>query len=372
MSKVPLVNFSPFLEKHSENILKVIENVISSGQFILGKEVLTFEQNLANKVGSTGAVGVASGSDALLLALQALELPKGSKVITTPFTFFATASCIARLGYEIVFVDIDPTTYQLDINLAAEACTDPAVKAIIGVNMFGNVLDYITLKQKIRPDIYIIEDAAQSFGAKLNNNYAGTLGDIGIYSFFPAKNLGAFGDGGAVISNNETFLNKVKILRGHGAEKAYNHTYIGINSRLDAIQAAILNYKLQVIDEEINNRIAAYNIYKNNLNTEQCKLQSISDNVIHSHNYFVILSKIRDKLKQSLDSKGIANAIYYPVPLHLQPCFSYLNYTKGDLPVSETICNEILALPMCPYLQEQTIIRICNIINGELNDMENS
>ena len=325
--------------------------VLRSGHYILGPEVAAFETELAAYAGVEHAVGVASGSDALLLALQALDLPPASKVVTTPFTFFATVSCIVRLGHRPVFVDIDPANFNLDVGRVGEAAADPEVRAVIGVDLYGDPLDYGALRETVgRSDVRVIEDAAQSFGGELRGRKAGSLACAGIFSFFPAKHLGAAGDGGAVVTDDAELADRVRVLRVHGARPKYRHHVVGYNSRLDPLQAAMLRVKLRRIEEDVRRRRRIAERYAPL--TEVAELPRPLPDHRHSYNYFVISVPRRDELAAHLNEKGVGNAVYYPEPLHLQPCFADLGYGEGDFPEAEAACGRVIALPMYPQLAE--------------------
>jgi dTDP-4-amino-4,6-dideoxygalactose transaminase len=367
VSRIPLADLAAAHAERAVELEAAALAVLRSGRYILGPEVAAFEGELADFVGVAGAVGVASGTDALVLALQALDLPPGSRVVTTPFTFFSTASCIVRLGYEPVFVDIDPSSFCLDTAAAARACEDEDVRAVIGVDLYGDVLDYAELRRRIdRDDVYLIEDAAQSFGAELRHRRAGALADLGVFSFFPAKNLGAAGDGGAVVGDDEELLERVRILRVHGANPKYHHRLIGINSRLDPLQAAMLRVKLAHIDEDLRRRrdhAAAYNAAL----AEYLRVPSPAAGHYHAYNYYVVATDERDALRAALNEAGIGSAVYYPKPLHLQPCFAKLGCSPGDLPIAEAACDRVLALPMYPQLSGADRARVIEAVVGFFN-----
>jgi dTDP-4-amino-4,6-dideoxygalactose transaminase len=348
------VPLSDLAAAHRENAAALEEaalGVLRSGRYILGPEVAAFEEELATYAGVGHAVGVASGSDGLLLVLQALDLPPGSKVVTTPFTFFATVSCIVRLGHRPVFVDIDPVSFNLDVERAGEAASDPEVRAVIGVDLYGDPPDYDALREAVgRPEVKIVEDAAQSFGAEVRGRRAGSLADAATFSFFPAKNLGAAGDGGAVVSDDAELADHVRILRVHGARPKYRHHVVGYNSRLDPLQAAMLRVKLRRIEEAVRRRRRIAERYAPL--AEVAELPRPRPGHRHSYNYFVVSVPRRDELAAYLTGRGVGNALYYPEPLHLQPCFAALGYGEGDLPAAEAACRRVIALPMYPQLTE--------------------
>lgn len=350
-SNVPLADLAAAHRENAAALEDAALVALRSGRYILGPEVTAFEEELAAYAGVGHAVGVASGSDALLLALQALDLPPASRVVTTPFTFFATVSCIVRLGHRPVFVDIDPVSFNLDVGRTGEAAADPEVRAVIGVDLYGDPLDYDALRGAIgRDDVKIVEDAAQSFGSELRGRRAGSLADAGTFSFFPAKNLGAAGDGGAVVTDDGELADRVRILRVHGARPKYRHHVVGYNSRLDPLQAAMLRVKLRRIEGDIKRRRRIAERYAPL--AEVAELPDPPPDHRHAYNYFVISVPRRDELATHLTGRGVGNALYYPEPLHLQPCFAGLGHGDGDFPVAEAACGRVIALPMYPQLTE--------------------
>ena len=305
------------------------------------------------------ARGVASGTDALVLTLAALDIKKGDEVITTPFTFIATAESITRVGARPVFCDIDEMTYNID-PLAIEEKITPRTKAILPVHLYGlscQMDGILSLARKY--DLKVIEDCAQSFGAEFKNKKVGTLGNAGCLSFFPAKTLGAFGDAGMVITNNEEIAESLKCLRNHGSNNKYYYKMHGFNSRLDSLQAAILSVKLKYIDEWIKARQEKAAYYGKLFSGTEIITPFIPENLTHSCNYYTIRIKAtRDLVLKYLQKHGIASAIYYPLCLHLQEVYKDLGYTQGDFPVAETIQTEVLSLPIYPELGEKEIEEI--------------
>jgi len=338
--------------------------VLRSGRYILGPEVAGFEEELASWVGVKNAIGVASGTDALLLSLAALNLPRGSKVVTTPFTFFSTVSCIVRLGYEPVFADTDPISLNLDIQKTAKACRDKAVRAVIGVDVYGDPLDYTALRKAIgRSEVKLIEDAAQSFGAELDGGRAGSLADAAIFSFFPAKNLGAAGDGGAVVTDDDELAERIRVLRVHGSKPKYFHHLVGYNSRLDPLQAALLRVKLRYMESALQRRAAIAKAYARGLTgVVEVPLPLMGHK--HAWNYYTIMTERRDELAAYLKEHGVASAIYYPRPLHLQPCFGYLGFGEGSFPEAEAACDRVLALPMYPQLTRDNLNTVITAVRS--------
>jgi len=353
--KVPLLDLKEQFRAMKSEILRDIEEICDSQYFILGPKVEKFEKEVANYCQAKYAVGVSSGSDALIISLMAEGIGNGDEVITTPFTFFATAGAIARVGATPVFVDIEPDSFNINPKLIEERIT-AKTKAIIPVHLYGqcaNMDAIMTIAE--RHDLIVIEDAAQAIGSEHNNRRAGSMGDYGCFSFFPSKNLGAFGDGGAVTTNDPEKYEMLKIFRNHGANPKYYHKYIGGNFRLDAIQAVILSIKLRYLDSwttaRQNNAEEYHAMFEQSAIAEQVRLPyRAACSTRHIYNQFCILinDKSRDDLKQSLIENGIGVDVYYPVPLHLQECFKSLNYSEGDFPISEKTAGKIIALPIFP------------------------
>lgn len=342
-------------QRYGDEIRNAINSVIKSGMFVLGEQVGLLERAIEEYTGASHAVGVASGSDALFLALQALDLPENSEVITTPFTFYASVSCIVRNNLKPVFVDVD-NTYNIDVLKIEEAVTENT-SCILPVDLFSHTPDYDIIRGIAdKHDLKILEDSAEAFGMKWHDTSAARLGDAGVFSFFPTKTLGAFGDGGMVITDNEDIARRVRSLRVHGSSKRYYHHEIGINSRLDAIQAAILNVKLTYIDNEIKERAHIVEHYIQELS----HMDEVIPPVIHAGAHpvwyvFTIRCKRRDELAAFLKEKGIGTQIYYPVPMHFQECFNYLGYKEGDFPVAEHLSKEVLALPVFIGMSDRMI-----------------
>jgi dTDP-4-amino-4,6-dideoxygalactose transaminase len=339
-----------------EEVLGAITRVMESQQLIMGPEVAAFEKEIAEATSCTFAVGCASGSDALLLALMACGIGPGDEVVTTPFTFVATAGSIARLGARPVFVDIDPMTYNLD-PVKIEAAISPRTRAIIPVHLFGLPADMDSiLGIARRHDLRVIEDAAQAIGAQYHGKHAGRMGHAGCFSFFPSKNLGGAGDGGMVVTNDPELADRLKLLRLHGSREKYSYEILGMNSRLDALQAAILRVKLRHLPAWASARQRNADRYRK-LFAEFGLQDAIGVPVApkecaHVYNQFVIRTGYRDELRLALRQQGIPTEIYYPSPLHLQPAFAGLGHSGGDFPVTEAACKEVLALPIYPELTE--------------------
>lgn len=355
--------------KIKKEVLREVKQVCESQHYILGKHVAALESEIGAYSGAKFAIGCASGTDAILLALMAVGVKAGDKVVTTPFTFFATAGSISRLGAIPVFVDIDPETYNID-PAALEALLKKSsknVKAIIPVHLYGQCADMdriMKVAKKYR--VAVIEDAAQSIGALYKGKRAGSIGHLGCFSFYPTKNLGCFGDGGMVTTNDPKLADRVRMLRVHGSRVRYYHDEVGANSRLDELQAAILRIKLKHLDgwaagREKNakryDRLFAKADIKGVISTPK-----IDEGCASVYNQYVIRVKKRDELRAHLASAGIGSEIYYPLPLHLQKCFKDLGYRKGDFPVSEKAAKEVLALPIYPELKEAQIRHVVSAI----------
>jgi len=362
-TKVPFFDLAVQFKSIEAEIRAALDEVFQSQQFIMGSKVQALEETIAQYCQTRYAVGVASGSDALLLSLMALGIGAGDEVLLPPFTFFATAGSVSRLGATPVFVDIERETYNLDPSKIEEKIT-PKTRAIIPVHLFGQCADMNPLVKIAKErKLFIIEDAAQALGAEYNPNggtrgrRAGQMGDLGCFSFYPTKNLGAFGDAGMIVTDNPDLAEKVKLLRVHGSQPKYFHKLIGVNSRLDTIQAAILLVKFKYLEKwtaERQKKAERYQqLFQHLLSSvKSLKLPAIQYQNRHIFHQYVIRVPDRDRLREFLTGKGISTDIYYPVPLHLQECYSFLKYREGDLPGSEEASREVLALPIYPELSE--------------------
>lgn len=350
-------------QRYGKEIREKLDDLIKKGVFISGDEVKEFEENIKKHTRVKHAIGVANGSDALYLAVSVLNLPESSEVITTPFSFFSSTSCIVRNNLKPVFVDINEDTYNIDVNKIEEKITKNT-SCILPVDLFSQTANFGKIKElAVKYNLKIVEDSAEAFGMKWNNNYAGTLGDIGVFSFYPTKTLSCFGDGGMILTNDDEYGQKLKMLRVHGAEKKYFHKYIGINSRLDTIQAGILNVKLRYVNEEINERKKIAEKYHEKLkDIDEVKLPQIEKGTEPVWYVFSIQCKRRDELAEYLKKNSIGTLIYYPLPLHLQECFKFLGYKKGDFPVSEKLCTNSLALPIFAGMTEEMMEYVSNKI----------
>ena len=378
--KIEFTNLKLQYQSIKEEIDAAIQRVLTSSEFILGEELEEFEKELADYCGTREAVGVASGTDALVLALTALGIGKGDTVISTPFTFIATAEAIVRVGAKLIFVDVHPQTLNID-PIKIEQCLNrdrQNTKAILPVHLYGqmaNMPKIMEIAQKY--NLKVVEDAAQAFGAK-----AGAISDARCLSFFPAKNLGAYGDGGAIITDNSEVAKRAKVLRNHGSVNKYHYSVRGFNSRLDNLQAAILRVKLRHLDEWLKMRranavyynqllkdsglilpssdeLAAFNYYTIRVHPVKCRSAAISPS---AKLFNRVKNNQRDKLQKALKEEGIATAIYYPLCLHLQEVYKDLGYKQGDFPVAEQAQKEVLSLPMYAELKREEIEKITGVI----------
>jgi dTDP-4-amino-4,6-dideoxygalactose transaminase len=382
---VPLLDLKAQYSTIREELREAVDRVAESQHFILGPEVTALEKEVADYSQCEFGIGVSSGSDALLVTLMAIDLKPGDEVLTTPYTFFATAGAVSRLGAKPVFVDVDPLTYNLD-PAALEAAVTERTRAIIPVHLYGQMADMDPIMEFARRHkLYVIEDAAQAIGAEYKGRRAGSIGDFGCFSFFPSKNLGGFGDGGMVTANDQKLSDRVKLLRNHGYSPKYYNKVVGGNFRLDAIQAAVLRVKLKYLDSwtEARQRNAA--LYRDlfqkaelAINPESLtggdgsfrSMDELNGVVLpveaperrHIYNQFVIRSRRRDELINHLKERKIGTEIYYPVPMHLQECFADLGYGGGDFPASERAADETLALPIYPELSEEMMNSVVSAV----------
>jgi len=346
-----------------DEIEAAVQQVLRSTQYILGPHVSEFEGAMADYTGAAHAVGVSSGSDALLVAMMSEGIGAGDEVVTTAYSFFATAGSIARLGARPVLVDIDPVTYNVDVAAMNEACTE-RTRAVMPVHLYGQMADMPAIVELAKTHgAVVIEDAAQAIGARISGRSAGSWGDIGCFSFYPTKNLGAAGDGGLVTTGDAERAEHLRVLRAHGSKPKYFHHEVGGNFRLDALQAAILQVKLRHLDRWIERRrgIAAH--YAQRLGAfEELTLPSVADEHFHVYHQFVVRHPRRDALRAHLSARGIGTGIYYPRPFHLQQCFEGLGYGAGDFPESEGAAEQTLALPMFPELTQGQVDEVCDNI----------
>lgn len=360
---IPFVDLKSQYVTIKNEIETKMQKVLQQTNFILGEEVDIFEKEFARFCDSRYCVGVASGTDALYLALVALGIGKGDQVITAANTFVATVLAISYTDAEPILVDIDSETYNMDLNKLEEKI-NMRTKAIIPVHLYGRPVNMTRLMDIAKKyNINIIEDACQAHGAVCNGKKVGSFGPMGCFSFYPGKNLGAYGDGGAIVTSDEILYNELKMLRNYGSPQKYHHDFIGYNSRLDTIQAAILNVKLKYLDKWNSKRYANALLYNENLkDTNEITIPSINGVESHVFHLYVIRAKNRDKLFRYLNEKGIQCGIHYPIPIYSLKAYSHLGVAKEDFPVTEQLSKEILSLPMYPELEEYQIVQIVNLI----------
>jgi dTDP-4-amino-4,6-dideoxygalactose transaminase len=363
LAQIPVTDLTAQISSIETEIMDAIQGVVASARFIGGSEVVAFEQEFAEYVGTPNAVGVGSGTDALYLGLLALGVGPGDEVITTSFTFGATAEAISRTGATPVFSDIREDDWLIDID-DVKAKVTSRTKAVIPVHLFGNTVNIHALREAVGGDVGIVEDSAQSLGADIDGAQTGSLGDIGCFSFFPSKTLGGFGDGGMVVAKSSEHADALRVLRAHGSRGGYIYEELGVNSRLDSIQAAILRVKLRHLDQWISMRRELAAAYDEGLK-DNPNIRLLSNQPGHSMGYFTIAvaDGKREKLVGELKSRGISTAIYYPLSLHLQPVYRSLGYVKGSLPVSELAQTSSLSLPMYPELGRENVEHILNVLN---------
>jgi dTDP-4-amino-4,6-dideoxygalactose transaminase len=362
LKPIPLVDLKAQYTAIKPEIDAAIKRVVDNTSFVLGKEVAQFERAFAAYVGAQGVVGIASGTSALQLALLALGIGPGDEVITTAHTFIATAEAISQVGARPVFADIDPRTYNLDPQRVEEAIT-PRTKAIVAVHLYGQPADMEALLEIARShDIRLIEDAAQAHGAESNGRRCGTIGDVACFSFYPGKNLGAYGDAGAVSSNDESILERIRKLRDHGRTTKYEHDEIGFGERIDALQAAILGAKLPHLEEWTEARRRHARGYSELLAGSNVVVPYEAPGVRHVYHLYVIRYHQRDALLEHLKSKDIGAGIHYPVPLHRQPAYLKQGYGNISLPMTEAAAGEVVSLPMYPELSDEQIAYVAEAV----------
>jgi dTDP-4-amino-4,6-dideoxygalactose transaminase len=369
---IPLLDLQAQYRPIRSEILAAMTRVADSQRFIMGPEIDALEDELRALIGVGHALAVSSGTDALLLALMALDVQAGDEVITPTYSFFATAGCVARLGARPVLVDIDPTTYNIDPSAVAAAVT-PRTKAIMPVHLYGLSADMDSIMEiSRRTGVPVIEDAAQAICATYKTRPVGGIGALGCFSFFPSKNLGAFGDAGLLTTNDAVLAKRARLLRTHGMEPKYYHHLVGANFRMDALQAAVLRVKAPHLaawtDARRRNADRYRDLFRKAGLEGAVTLPVEPAGSRHIYNQFIIRTAERDALKRHLDAQGIGNEIYYPVPFHLQPCFEYLGYSRGQFPVSERAANETLAIPIFGELtglqQEQVVAAIGQFVKA--------
>lgn len=366
---IPLVPLNRQFQSIKMEILREISKIIDSGHYILGPRVVELEQKISEKLNVSHSIAVANGTDALVLTLEAFNVGVNDEVITTPFTFFATAEAVSSVGAKPVFVDIDPQTYNLDATKIEENIT-PKTKAIVPVHLYGqpaNMDEIVMLAKKY--GLFVIEDACQAFGATYKNQQVGSIGDAACFSFFPTKNLGTMGDGGLITTNDASIAEKLKLLRHHGSKRKYYHDFIGYNSRLDEIHAAILLLSLDKIEEwnELRREKATY--YREHLgDLKNVTIQQELNDRTHIYHLFCIESPKREKIMKCLQEQDIQCGVYYPCPLHLQRVYSHLSYQEGDFPVAEQVSREILAIPMSPFITQEEQDQVISAIREGASD----
>lgn len=362
---IPFLDLKKLNTQYKDEIIKVVTKVLDKGWYILGEEVEKFEKEFASYCGVKYTIGVGSGLDALTLILLGYKelglLKDNDEVILPANTFIATAIAVKRAGLKVVLADINPYTFNVDPENILKKITEKT-KVIIPVHLYGQVAPMNEISEIAKEyELIIVEDACQAHGAIYNGKKTGNLGDAAAFSFYPAKNLGALGDGGAITTNNEELAEVIKALRNYGSKEKYHHEYLGFNSRLDEIQAAILRVKLRYLDEEIENRRKVAQYYLENIKNERIILPKVERNESHVWHLFVIRTKNRDTLQEFLKRKGIQTQIHYPIPIHKQKAFRELYYLK--LPITESVCKEILSLPISGYLNFEELSYVIKYIN---------
>ncbi len=365
--KVPLLDLKAQHATIRDEVLAEVTRVIDAQTFIMGPEVTQLEEVARQYTKTRHAIGCASGSDALFLALLAAGVGQGDEVLTTPYTFFATAGAIHRAGARPVFADIEESTFNLDPAAVEQALSRPhRIKAVIPVHLFGAPAEMDPIAELCRKhNLVCIEDAAQSIGAEYKGRSCGNLGDMACFSFFPSKNLGCYGDGGLVTTNDDGLAEKLRALRVHGSKKKYYHEWVGVNSRLDALQAAVLRVKFKHLDSWTAGRQKNAGLYRKRLGALDLPVRLPSpaaSTTRHVYNQFVICGPRRDELKDHLAQRGVGTEVYYPLSMHQQKCFAYLGYKDGDFPRSEKAARESLALPVYAELAEDAVAYVCDAI----------
>ena len=364
---VPLLDLKAQYADIKAELDAAVHRVLDSTRFIGGPEVSGLEEEIARYSQCAHAVACASGTDALLLALKALGIGPGDEVVTSAYSFFASAGVIVNAGATPVFVDIDPSTYNLDAH-RLEAAITPNTRALIAVHLYGQCCDLSAVKAVCeKKKIWLIEDAAQAIGAEWEGRRAGSIGDFGCFSFFPSKNLGAAGDGGMVVAQDASLADRVRLLREHGSRPKYYHALVGTNSRLDAIQAAILRVKLKHLDRWSEKRARNATLYDQLFEGTRIGRPFRDARARHIFNQYVIRVPKRDAMRQQLTERGVGTEVYYPVPLHLQQCFAMLGYQEGDLPHAEAAARETLALPIYPELTEDQIRSVAATVRDSID-----
>ncbi len=367
--QIPLLDLKAQHRRIREEVIAEVIRVIDSQKFIMGEDVQKLEQEIAAYSQTSFAVGCASGSDALFLALLGLDIHPGDEVLTTPYTFFATVGAIHRAGAVPVFVDIQASDFNMDMNRVADVlAAHPKIKAAIPVHLFGGCADLDPLCELAASrGIAIVEDAAQSIGSEYKGRRAGSIGAVGCFSFFPSKNLGGYGDGGMLTTSDPALRERLAALRVHGSKRKYYHDWVGVNSRLDALQAAVLRVKLRYLDSWTEGRQRNAALYRQWIAQLGIPVQApvpAAYQTRHIYNQFSIVCPRRDQLQAYLKENGVGSEVYYPLPLHLQVCFRNLGYKAGDFPVSERLAKESLALPVHGEIPAEDIEHICRLLQA--------
>jgi dTDP-4-amino-4,6-dideoxygalactose transaminase len=353
--QVPLLDLKAQYADLRAEVDDAVRRVMESTRFIGGPEITGLEEEIARYSQTPHGIACASGTDALLLSLKCLGVGPGDEVVTSAYSFFASAGTIVNAGGTPVFVDIDPRNYNLDVH-RLEAAITPRTKAVVAVHLYGQCCDLTAVKAVCdKHQVWLIEDAAQAIGAEWDGKRAGSVGDFGCFSFFPSKNLGGAGDGGMIVTRSAEYADRLRLLREHGARPKYYHAIVGTNSRLDALQAAILRVKLRHLDRWSEARAKNAELYHQLFEGSRVGRPFRDPRARHIYNQYVIRIERRDELKKHLADRGIGTEVYYPVPLHLQQCFAGLGYKPGDMPHSEAAANQTLALPIYPELGEERI-----------------
>lgn len=360
--KIPFLDFQRQYESIKQEIERAVLDVVKDQHFILGPRLIRFESAFAEYLNVNHVVGVNSGTDGLILALRALGIGEGDEVITPTQSFIATTLAITESKANPVFVDSDPHTFLIDVNKIEKAITKKT-KAILPVHLYGcpvEMDDIMDIAKK--HNLFVIEDACQAHGAEYKGRKVGSIGHIGVFSFYPGKNLGAYGDGGAVVTSDSQLGDRINLLRNYGQRKKYHHETIGTNTRLDEIQAAVLTVKLPYLEEwnKLRRNVACW--YRRYLN-ESVQVQFISNNCTSVYHVYTIVVPNRNGLRSHLEHKGIQTLIHYPVPIHLQECYKYLGFCEGDFPVAESIMSHVLSLPIYPELTEAEVKYVCDVVN---------
>jgi len=371
---IPFMELSDSYDLIYEEVMEKIKSLIDNTRFIGGEEITKFEKEFADYCNIKNAVACGNGTDAIIIALKALGIGPGDTVLTVPHTFIATAEAVTAVGAEVDFIDIEEKTYTMSPEKLEEYIEknkdDKNIKAIIPVHLYGQMADMPRIMEIAEKyDLKVIEDSAQAHGAKINGKGPGEYGDIATFSFYPGKNLGAFGDAGALITNNDELAKKAKMLSNHGRyNEKYTHQIEGYNSRMDSIQAAVLRIKLKYLNKWTEMKIKKVSYYNELLANGDIILPYVRENSRHVYHLYVVRVKNRNKVRKELANNNISSGIHYPIPLHLQPAYNYLGYMEGDFPVCEKICKEVVSLPLWPEINKKQIKSVCNVLKRLLDN----